>query len=298
MVEWMWSTAQVRWGGAGSFRRAGCRTWCAKGLESRGETCALRALPWKKIAKAVEKVPVNAFRAVTDGVFVRSSLFAELHSGAFAAKMRERGVRIMCGDVRDEFNSYRLVGPPRNYPGLVQRLAVEYSEAAADRLGRIYCPGAKLPAGFKSWQDVFGRIYADMQVHVTQRGLVQCLWDVLPPKSVLRYRIETRAKCVDSVQKPEMGVAHGTDLAYWFWGHCFGIRQTLTEEEGRIARKLLLPFWRFVEGKEEVEWQTSQNTSVRKLEEGGRRVRVSIDPLWEDDLKIWRALHGLGQRRL
>ena len=258
----------------------------------------MRAVSAKDLAKAVEKVPINAFRAVADEEFVRDSLFAELHSGAFARKMRERGIKIMAGDVRDEINSYRTVAPPSSYVGLVQRLAVEYPEQAAERLGRIYCPGGRLPEGYGSWQDLFGKIYADMQVHVTQRGLLECLVHLLPTEHVLRYRVEARAKCVDAVMKPEMKVAHGSDLGWWFWGQCFGMRGELTEKEAAVAKDLVEPFWRYIRGDEVVGWGTKRPEEVRKLVEGGGRVVVARDTLWEEDLRIWRKLHGMDKSRL
>ena len=258
----------------------------------------MRAVSWKTLTKAVESLPINAFRAVTDGVFVRGSLFAELHSGSFARQLRERGIRIMAGDVRDEFNSYRTVDPPKNYGALVRRLAVEYSEVASVKLGRMYCPNGRLPEGYNTWQDIFGRIYADVQVHVTQRGLISSLVPVLPDSQVFRYRIEARAKCIDGFQDPAMGVAHGTDLGYWFWGHCFGMRADLTEKEAGTARELLVPFCKYVNGEEEVGWGTREINDVKKLVDTGDKVAVERDALWEDSLKVWHGLHGSGTNHL
>lgn len=269
-----------------------------KNLSGKEKLVRLRSTPWQQLAQAVDKVPVNAFRAVTDGAFVRRSLFAELHSGAFAQKLRERGIKVMAGDVKDEFNSYRVVSPPTSYQGLIQRLAVEYPEESSERLARLYCPHGQLPVGYKSWQDIFGRIYADTQVHVTQRGFISSLEPISPSKQLFRYRIERRAKCLDQIMSPEMGVAHGSDFCFWFWGHCFNMKADLTKEEAKLARALLEPLASYVGGEDEIEWGTQVVNGARKIGQYSDTVETARDPLWEPSLKIWRALHGFGEAKL
>ena len=269
-----------------------------KTLSGIEKLARLRATPWQQIVKAVDQVPMNAFRAVTDGIFVRRSLFAELHSGAFAQKMRDRGIKIMAGDVRDEFNSYRVCNPPTSYYGLIQRLAVEYPEASSERLARLYCPQGQLPTGYESWQDIFGRIYADVQVHVTQRGFLSSLEPITAGKQSFRYRIERRAKCLDETMPPEMGVAHGSDFCFWYWGHCFNMKADLTEQEAKLAKGLLEPLARYVNGEEEIGWETHSVNEVRKIGEHGDTVQIAQDPLWEPSLKMWKALHGFREAKL
>ena len=252
----------------------------------------LRAVPWQDLIKAVDQCPENAFRAVTDNIFVRDSLFAEIHSGAFATALRRRGIKIMIGDVRDEFNSYRLVSPPGSYSGLVNRLAVEYPVAKSERLAKIYCPKGELPDGIKSWQDAFGRIYADTQVHMTERGLLTSLVSKMNLGDVFRYRVEWRPNCVDKVMPPSMGVAHGTDLAIWF----FGNGRELEKGEKKLVKEFLEPWGSFVKG-DEVEWGTQRLDEVRRIGENGK-IEIVKDVLWDRSLKIWKELHGLGRSKL
>jgi carboxylesterase type B len=266
-------------------------------LTGKEKIARLRATPWKELAQATDRIPINAFRAVTDGHFVRRSLFAEIHSGLFAQKLKERGIQILAGDVKDEFNSYRKVQPPTSYDSLIKRLAVEYPENASERLARIYCPNKQLPPGYTTWQDIFGRIYADIQVHVTQRGLISSLVPILPADQILRYRIEKRAKCIDKVMPPGMGVCHGSDFAFWFWGHCFGIRSDLNSHEARLARGLLEPLGKYIRD-EDAGWGTETTDELRRIDEVGKRVEVTKDPLWNDSLKVWNQLHGVLKSRL
>ncbi|MCJ1409774.1 hypothetical protein MMC19_003857 [Ptychographa xylographoides] len=259
----------------------------------------LRALPADTLLAALRHIPTNAFRAVCDGVFIRPTLFPALDSGRFGARMRARNITVLLGDVRDEHTAYALVQPPSSYATLIARLAVEYPVAAAHRLAALYCPTGALPAGRRSWTDAFGRLYADMQVHVSQRGLVAALARTLPAGSIWRYRIEWRAACVDAYAGREMGVCHGSDLAVWFYGN--GAR--LGEGEKVLVRSWLVPVGRFlnggVEGEEEGEggWGTQGVEEVRVLGADGRIV-VRRDGEWERCLGVWGALGmGMGMGR-
>lgn len=253
----------------------------------------LRSVSTEALVQAVSVVPENAFRSVTDGAFVRHSLFAELHAGSLGRTMRRRGVEIVIGDARDEFNSYRLVSPPSSYDSLVSRLAVEYSKHKAEKLARIYCVDRKLPEWAGSWQDVFGRVYADFQVHVTERGLVATLASTLPLSSVHRYRIEWRAQCTDLVMKPQMEVAHGSDLEIWW----FGNGKQLLAGEKQLVSDFLEPWSRFLKG-ESADWGTKSIDEVRMIGPSGTRVDIRTDEHWDRCLKIWTAIFGIGESKL
>ena len=264
------------------------------GLSAELKLRRLRSLSTEALVRAVSAVPENAFRSVTDGAFVRQSLFSELQAGSLGRTLRRRGVELVLGDVRDEFNSYRLVSPPSSYGSLVARLAVEYPEHKAEKLARIYCPNGELPkwAG-GSWQNVFGRIYADFQVHVTERGLVAALASTLPASSVHRYRIEWRALCTDRVMKPEMGVAHGSDLDIWW----FGNGKELLAGEKQLVSDFLAPWSWFLKG-ESTDWGTKAVDEVRMIGPSGTRVDIKADEHWNGCLKIWNAIFGIGESRI
>ena len=244
----------------------------------------LKELSWEEIVRAVECVPENAFRAVTDGAFVRASLFAELRDGRFGAALRRRGVRLVIGEVRDEVTEYRERSPPASFDALVRRLAVEYPEAAAARLGRIYCPDGGLPAGCPTWQDLFGRVYADMQVYVSERGFLSSVASALPLSSIARYRVEWRAKCIDEIAEPEKGVTHGTDLVIWLFGNMF----KLWPEEKGLARAFVEPWTRFLTGKD-FDWGTKSVSDFRTITENGT-ISTAKDVRWEECLGIWDSI--------
>jgi len=259
-----------------------------KEVDAKSKLEMLRALPVEELTKATAKLPENSFRAVNDGQWVRHSLFQEIEDGRFARTMLRRGIKIMIGDLPDENNVYELVQPPSSYDSLVQRLSVEYPEAAAKKIAKIYCPGGALPDG-STWLETFGHIYADMQVHVTERGLLAALARTLPLSSILRYRINWRAECVSKFMPVEMGVAHGCDLTVWFYGNGHG----LLPQEQNLMRKFLEPFGAFLSG-EERDYGTGGIEEVRVILPD-MSIRIIKDSDWHRCQEIW---HGLQLVRL
>jgi carboxylesterase type B len=261
------------------------------GLQAKGKLAFLRSLPTEKLIDAVSLLPENSFRAVNDGQWVRHSLFREIENGTFARVMLKRGIKIMIGDVPDERNEYKRVQPPNSYENLVRRLSVEYPVSAAEKLARMYCPGRNVPTG-SNWTETFGRIYADMQVHVTERGLLAALAKSLPLSSIYRYRINWRAKCVEKYMPLEMGVSHGSDIPIWF----FGNGTELEENEKPVLRKWLEPFGKFLEG-EELEWGTGRIEDVRALK-ADMSIGVMRDEDWYRCSEVWRDLQRVKLSRL
>ena len=245
----------------------------------------LRAEPWEEIVCAVAALPENSFRAVTDGAFVRASLFEELRLGTFAETLRRRGVKIVTGEVRDEINEYREVSPPSSHDGLVTRLAIEYPEVIAKEMGKTYCPNGTLPPDYETWQDLFGKVYSDMQVYVSERGFLSMIAPSLPLSSISRYRIEWRAKCVDDSMPPEKGVSHGSDLEIWF----FGDGAVLLPKEKELVRNFLDPWKQFLNG-QGFDWGTKSIEDFRMIAEDGHNVSIEKDKRWGECIQIWKSI--------
>ena len=264
-------------------------------LPGQEKLARLRAVPTQDFVAAVKKVPGNSFRAVTDGQFVRFSLFEELFSDSFAKKMKSRGIKLIIGDCCDEYTAYRSISPPTSYTTLLQRLGVEFRHELAQKAVTLYCPGRQLPEGYNTWQDIFGRIYADLQVHMTQRGFLSSLSQTLPADYVFRYRIETRADILEKIMPRSLGVTHGSDLCWWFMAHNFGMKGNLKDEEVGLARELVEPLAAFVRNGTPA-WGTSNIRQVRLLNADG--VSIVSDPWWDTSITTWRRLQGLDRQRL
>lgn len=257
------------------------------------ETLAhLRALPAKTLLAAASRIPTHQFRPTTDSAFIAPSLFAALDSGAFATALKARNIRLLLGECRDEHFLYATWYPPtdNSRPALRARLLADYPRATVDALLAVYSPDGGLPRGCGNWAgDAFGRIYADMQVHTLQRGLVECVAAGGAGDLLYRYRIEYRAGCVDGIVPRELGVTHATDMALWF----FGNGGVLSREEGAVVKGAVLePFRRFVYGDADVGWGTRGVGEVRVLKADGG-VAVWTDGLWDEAVRVWRVLRGV-----
>ncbi|KAK3719224.1 hypothetical protein LTR37_004443 [Vermiconidia calcicola] len=252
----------------------------------------LRATSVQDLVEVQEKLKISEFRATSDDAFVSKQLMASINSGDFARRMKARGIKFMNGECRDEHNLYQSWRTPSNsYDAVRTRLVGDYPETVVDKLMFHYCGKAKkLPPGVKDWPEIFGLIYADMQVHSLERGLHRALskGGLVYGKDVFRYRFEWRAKCVDSNFPPEWGVTHATDMAIWFWGLDYG--SGLSEEDQKIVSPFNEAFAAFVKG-EDLRWDTSNVKEMKRLRSDGK-TDIWIDNQWEEGLKVWDLVNG------
>lgn len=260
----------------------------------------LRSLPPKTLLSAARIITLHQFRPTTDGAFISPSLFASLDSGAFARALLARNIRLILGECTDERFLYSTWFPPKTntLDALRTRLIADYPVRTVDALLRLYYPDDSLPPGVRDWRsDAWGRVYADMQVHRMQRGLVYALTEnaagVDASRLVHRYRIEFRAGCVDKNLPREWGVTHSSDYAVWFWGN----GDVLTGWEKRVLREAFIgPLARFVRGvdaagQDGFGWGVC-GRGLRRLREDGVVV-VSGDPMWEEGVRVWKALRAV-----
>ncbi|KAJ5571970.1 hypothetical protein N7535_005630 [Penicillium sp. DV-2018c] len=222
-------------------------------LSAEEKVALLREKPAKELLDTVSRMQLHQFRPTMDKEFISESLFEELDSGAFAQRLRDRGIRLIIGECADERFLYSTWYPPKGntLPALRERLVADYPTHIVDAVVEMYYPaqgqgqGQELPSHCKDWDsDAWGRVYADLQVHCMQRGFVNALTGdnadgVDASASVFRYRIEWRAQCVDAVLPVEWGVTHSSDYPVWF----FGNGGLLGVEEGVLLRGLFWSLW-------------------------------------------------------
>jgi carboxylesterase type B len=251
----------------------------------------LRTLDAKTLIKASTGLKYHQFRAVTDGSFVRHGLFNEIDTGIIARQMKRRGVKLIIGECRDEHFVYGTWRPPTNsFDSLFRRLQADYSLSACEALAKYYYPDGKLPTGCANWQDAFGRIYADVQIHHLERGMVEALVRHGAGDLIYRYRIEWRAQCCDKGWPKEWGVTHGTDMtSIWFWGN----GEQLSKKEKKLVKNAFHDnFARFVKG-EDLDWGTEHPLHIRRMASDGSVV-CEEDPYLEDGLRVWNVLKKVG----
>lgn len=274
-------------------------------LPASAKLSILRTAPPKTLIDAAASIQIHQFRPSTDNTFISASLFQSLDDGSFASALKARNIRILLGECRDEHSLYGIWHPPpeNNIPSLRNRLLADYPAPIVDALIPLYTPtsgpdAGKLPPGFTNWgQDGFGRIYADMQVHALQRGLIHSLSVAGASHLLYRYRIEYRLSCVDESLPPEWGVTHTADMPIWFFGN--GVGKVNEGREREIVKKGILdPFTKFINGDAAIGWGTEGCRQVRTLRSDGEVV-IWEDGLWDWALRVWgtlRRVDTLGSR--
>lgn len=267
----------------------------------------LRKVPVRDLVDVQDKMKISEYRATSDKAFVSKDLIANINGGDFARRMKARNVKLMNGECRDGRSAqlctqnwtdtdveHFLYGtwraPSRSYDAVRVRLIADYPEEVVNTLMSHYCGGSKeIPSGVKDWHDLFGRIYADMQVHCLERGFQQALVNggLKPGTDLLRYRIEWRAACVADSFPKEFGVTHATDMAIWFWGLDYG--EGLSDDEKAVLGPVNKAFAAFVKGKQ-VSWDTKTVRQMKRLGSDGT-MDVCNDELWAEGLKLWALVN-------
>lgn len=260
------------------------------------------------------KIPRHEFRHVTDDVFVKRNLFDNIDDGTWANHLKQRGIELLIGECEDEHFAFAtwhsLTDDNETLDAVRERLSVDYPDTIINTLiNTNYLPTqptdsskpqspSTLPTirnhQCTSYNELFGHIYADIQVHATQRGLTQSLFAHGAGHLIRRCTVGWRAKRADKNFPREMGATHGTDTALWFWGDGVGLE--LLKREEAVAREWCVPFWRWVVGAdggwEGSGWPAMDERSVRFID-GDGKIEILEDEDWERGIKIWEIMRGL-----
>lgn len=252
----------------------------------------LRAVPSHQLISVQDRLKISEFRALSDGDFISKNITAHINSGDFAKRMKARGIQLMNGECRDEHNAYQSWRTPSaSYGDVYTRLCADYPERVVQNLMQVSCGGKRsLPPGSQDWQDAFGRLYANMQVHCLERGFHRALvkGGLEPGTDLLRYRFNWQTKKSEAGNPPGWGVTHATDMTIWFWGLEYG--GGLTDEEKTVLRPWNQAFADFVKG-DKVKWGTTKVKEMLRLREDGE-TDIWVDDRWEEGINVWDAVNG------
>lgn len=261
-------------------------------LSASDKLSRLRAVPIRSLVDILDNLKISEFRATTDNAFVSKDLMANIDSGDFGKRMKTRNIRLINGECRDEHTSYRMWRTPSSsYDAVRTRLVADYPENVVDKLMKHYCKDSKnLPSGVQDWTELFGHIYADMQVHCLERGFHRGLQrgGLSFGTDILRYRFDWRSHCIDVEFPPSRGVTHASDLAIWFWGLDFG--DGLSESDKMAVRPWTQSFAAFVNGTLP-QWGTNTAKDMRRLNADGE-TDVWVDDQWERGIEVWDLVNG------
>lgn len=261
-------------------------------LPAAQKLARLRATPSSTLLAAASKLTVHEFRAVTDDSFVRKDLFADMESGGFAHKMREQGKKLMIGECANEHFVYATWHPPRDnsVQALRTRLEADYPRGAvAALLDNVYFPGGRISSKepYCNYSDKpFGQIYADLQIHATERGFIHALAKGGAADLIHRYRIEWLAE--SSPLPHKWGATHSTDLAIWLWGNRAD-GKGLTDAEKMQVKPFVEGFWEFLRSGEVPGWKAKSPLEVTRLKSDGR-TDIWKDNDWERSIDLWNVL--------
>ncbi|KEQ91645.1 hypothetical protein AUEXF2481DRAFT_43817 [Aureobasidium subglaciale EXF-2481] len=251
----------------------------------------LRNVPARQLVAVQSSMKFHEFRPVTDGSFISENLIESINDGSFAKQLQDRGIKIMNGEVCSEHYLYGAWRTPDwSYDAVYERLVADYPDSRVKKLMDLRVPGKRLPAFAEDWPDLFGRLYAEVQVHDLERGFANLLdkGGLTIGKDLLRYRIDWRAKCADLIAPPEWKVTHSTDRAIWFWGA--GLGQGLTADEKTILKEFNATFARFVNG-DDVQWSQQGPKMMYRLDSAGQ-TGMWEDDRWDHGLEGWEAMNG------
>jgi carboxylesterase type B len=237
----------------------------------------LRSKTADELVVAWEKLSQVWVRPVL-GDFMSDNLFQSLYNGSFGRRMKELGIQTLIGDLTQEWHVYKMTYPPDSYDGLVDRLSWDYPRHIAEAVCEPYNS-----SGQRDWREIFGKLYADMQIHSTMRGFLQCISPGVPLNHIHRYRIDWRAQCIDKRLPPEVGATHATDLAIWFFGNGDSLKGT----EKELVKEWLHPVGEFLRG-EKVNWGTKSLREVRYLTSDGR-IEIRGDEVWDEKMPLWET---------
>lgn len=169
---------------------------------------------------------------MTDGDFIQPGPFTSLENGTWAAHLKARNISLLLSECQDEHFAFATwhslpedeKGSSNTMDTLLARLSVDYPRTVISTLlNEIYLPGPCATLKIKIRKDLvtdlntfFGYIYADIQVHFTQRGFTRNLYEHGAGHLVRRCVVNWRAKRADMSFTRDIGVTHGSDTALWF----------------------------------------------------------------------------------
>ena len=262
-------------------------------LSGEEKIAKLRNLDADFIEDFIPTLKYHTFRAVTDDHFISSSIIKDIHTGKFALMMKEKGLRVLNGEVDNESYKYSLLNTPQTVEQLPLEVENYYPRSVIPTLLQLY--GAT-PEDFANVPESelketlrikYGAIVGDGQVYASARGLLNKLVESgFPSENILRYRVSFRADWLNDHLEKDWKVPHGADLSVWF----YNIYRGYTEEEGKFLNDWLKPYLRFLNFEKDHGWPTNDPRKLRLFKTDGTSEYID-DPDWDWGVKVSNAVY-------
>lgn len=215
----------------------------------------LRSIPAQTLVSRIFDLDIHTFRGVTDDAIIPSDLIANIHSGAFAARFKARGMRILLGEAETEEVLYSLTNPPPSFSDtdMLKALNNYYAEPVCEALLGLYkseggAADERIKAALalddetEKAKQLFGLITSDVQVRAPIRVLSKALFDGgVPAERILRYRVAYRPECTDKVYPRSFGVTHACDGVSWWYIERYGFSEAEKANVRKWLARTLIP---------------------------------------------------------
>ncbi|KAI9375280.1 alpha/beta-hydrolase [Aspergillus egyptiacus] len=250
----------------------------------------LREISGRDLCETIMKLKNHTFRPVTDGVFIHPGIFDYYRDGSFAREFRERGLRILIGEVLNEETLYAITnGPEANRESLETQVSNYYSPSTTSRLLKHY----SLPASAekRDWEAVFGRIISDGQVRAPSRFLVNNLLEHgVNQHDIWRYIIAYRLSFItEKVAPTSFGVSHAMDRPFWNYSIMHGPSTAEREFMHDWIRDLVA----FVNDEKDYVYGTEKGDEVKVATPRGE-IEIQADTRWSELLELMEVFAGSG----
>lgn len=215
----------------------------------------LREVPASSLVEKIFEFDIHTFRGVTDNEMIPSDLISNIHSGAFASRFKDRGMRILLGEAETEEVLYALTNPPpsSSTEDMLRGLNNYYALPVCESLLSLYInegssADSRIESALSDGDDtekakrLFGLITSDVQVRAPIRILSKALHvGGVSSDSILRYRVAYRPDCTDKVYPRSFGVTHAADGVSWWYVERYGFSNQEKERVRDWLGETLIP---------------------------------------------------------
>ncbi|KAH7029874.1 Alpha/Beta hydrolase protein [Microdochium trichocladiopsis] len=250
----------------------------------------LRDVSAEDLVAALEKLENHTFRPVTDDIFIHDGMVQYLSSSEFGLAFKERGYKLLIGEVLNEETLYATYNSPESptLEALKMQVGNYYAPATVERALAYY----DLPRSteLQDWKNCFGRIIADGQVRAPSRALAQnLLRNGVPISDIWRYQIAYRLSFItEKIAPMSMGVAHAMDKP--FWNFCIGSGPTAAER--KLMEDWIQILVRFVQdNRPDYNFGTRAIDEMKMITPEGT-IEIRKDPRWEELERIGAIFAG------
>ncbi|KAH6682703.1 carboxylesterase [Halenospora varia] len=254
----------------------------------------LRQVSGEDLTAAIMKLKHHTFRPITDGDFINPRLIEYLRNGSFAIGFKERGFKLLIGEVLNEETLYAVTNGPKEATKDSLHLQVSnyYAPSTSSRILSHYPPPASDQVS--DWQTSFGKIISDGQVRAPVRFLVNSLLsNGVGMSDVWRYCIGYRLSFItEKVAPKSFGVSHAMDKPFWN----FSILHGPTPVERKLMEDWIADLSSFLRGGKDFIYGTSKPEEYKVVTPDGK-IEIQRDSRWEELLELADVFSGIAETK-